>query len=52
MDGDEIVLVLSVGYFCYVLWKGKIKFNFGGSLSYVREYKYVFFLNLLEGCGI
>lgn len=51
VDGDETVPVLSAGYLCHTPWKGKTKFNPGGSPSYVREYKHAPPANLLEGRG-
>lgn len=51
VDGDETVPALSAGYLCHAPWKGKTKFNPGGSPSYVREYKHAPPSNLLEGRG-
>lgn len=51
VDGDETVPALSAGYLCHAPWKGKTRFNPGGSPSYVREYKHAPPANLLEGRG-
>ena len=51
VDGDETVPALSAGMPCAKIWKGKNRFNPGGSKSYVREYDHKPPATLLDGRG-
>ncbi|XP_073063147.1 putative phospholipid:diacylglycerol acyltransferase 2 [Primulina eburnea] len=52
VDGDSTVPVLSSGFTCAKLWRGKTRFNPSGIATYLREYKHKAPANLLEGRGV
>ena len=51
VDGDETVPALSAGLPCAKIWKGKNRFNPGGSKTFVREYDHQPPQTLLDGRG-
>ncbi|CAA0836903.1 Phospholipid\\x3adiacylglycerol acyltransferase 1 [Striga hermonthica] len=51
VDGDETVPVLSAGFACARLWRGRTRFNPSGTRTFVREYRHTPPSTLLEGRG-
>lgn len=52
VDGDESVPVLSAGFMCAKVWRGRTRFNPSGTATYIREYQHKPPASLLEGRGL